>query len=144
MYRCFYRRIDPSKPAQLLSPLELQQFSLTGSIEAREVSSLEFQKYLDILKDVKQELGGMGFATTVGIYVDKADISALANSLARKRYIEEGGSESLFTIRTKGIKSLTSRLDKLADLEAEIAPISQLYANLNTTNKQSWYISKRT
>ncbi len=128
----FYRRIDPSKPAQLLSPIELQQFSLTGSIEAREVSSLEFQKYLDILKDVKQELGGIGFATTAGIFVDKSDLNALANSLARKRYIEEGGSESLFTIPTRGIKSLTSRLDELADLEAEIAPVSQLYANLET------------
>jgi predicted NAD-dependent protein-ADP-ribosyltransferase YbiA (DUF1768 family) len=131
----FYRRIDPTKPAQLLSPIELQQFSLTGSIEAREVSSLEFQKYLDILKDVKQELGGIGFATTAGIFVDKSDINALANSLARKRYIEEGGSESLFTIPTRGIKSLTSRLDELADLEAEIAPVSKLYANLETQIK---------
>ena len=84
----FYRRIASDKPAQLLSPLQLQQFSLTGSIEAREVSSLEFQKYLDILKDVKQELGGIGFATTAGIFVDKSDINALTNSLARKRYIE--------------------------------------------------------
>ena len=127
----FYRRIAPDKPAQLISPSQLQQFSLTGSIEAREISSLEFQKYLNILKDIKQELGGIGF-TTAGIFVDKSDINALANSLARKRYIEEGGSESLFTIPTRGIKSLTSRLDELADLEAEIAPVSQLYANLNT------------